>query len=393
MHEQAFDFDELFVFDLANNHQGSVEHGLKVIREVGGVANKHGGRAAFKFQFRQLDSFIHLAHREGSDNKHIPRFLSTRLDRDGYQTLLDEVRNLGLLAMCTPFDEESVDVIVDMGFDILKIASCSAADWPLLEKAANAGLPMVCSTGGLDLVGIDALNSFLTHRGADFALMHCVSIYPTPAGQMNLDQIEMLCQRYPGRAIGWSTHEDPDDLGPVQIAVAKGAKLFERHVGCETDDITLNAYSSTPEQVDKWIAAYLHAKELCGAYERPQTSEVEAGSILSLRRGVYARKKLPGGQAVGEGQVYFAMPCLKGQIDSSAWRQGAVVTTDVAKDEPVMAKVVDLPPPSPDTVLKRAVHEVKAILNMANVVLDSEFTTEYSHHYGLENFARPAPCS
>ena len=83
MHEQAFDFDELFVFDLANNHQGSVEHGLKVIREVGGVANKHGGRAAFKFQFRQLDSFIHLAHREGSDNKHIPRFLSTRLDRDG----------------------------------------------------------------------------------------------------------------------------------------------------------------------------------------------------------------------------------------------------------------------------------------------------------------------
>ena len=77
---------------------------------------------------------------------------------------------------------------------------------------------------------------------------------------------------------------------------------------------------------------------------------------------------------------------MKGQIDSSAWRQGAVVTTDVAKDEPVMAKVVGLPPPSPDTVLKRAVHEVKAILNMANVVLDSDFTTEYSHHYGLEKF-------
>ena len=270
MHEQPFDFDDLFVFDLANNHQGSVEHGLKIIREVGGVANKHGVRAAFKFQFRQLDSFIHASHREGSDNKHIPRLLSTRLDREDYQVLLAQVRRLGLLAMCTPFDEKSVDLIEDMGFDILKIASCSASDWPLLEKAADTPLPMVCSTGGLDLVGIDALSSFLTHRGVDFALMHCVSIYPTPPEQMNLDQIDMLRRRYPGRAIGWSTHEDPNDIGPVQVAVAKGAKLFERHVGCESEDIKLNAYSSTPDRIDEWIGAYLHAKALCGAYDRPR---------------------------------------------------------------------------------------------------------------------------
>ena len=82
--------------------------------------------------------------------------------------------------MCTPFDEASVDLIVDMGFDLIKVASCSADDWPLLEKIAGANLPTVFSTGGLLIEDIDNLVSFFTHRGSHFAMMHCVSIYPTP---------------------------------------------------------------------------------------------------------------------------------------------------------------------------------------------------------------------
>ena len=151
--------------------------------------------------------------------------------------------------MCTPFDE-SVDIIVDMGFDIIKIASCSAEDC-LCGKSIRSGLPLICSTGGVSLGGIDSLNSHFTHRGVDFAIMHCVSIYPTPSEMLELNQIEALRQRYPGRPIGWSTHEDPDDTTPVMIAVAKGASLFERHVEIATEEITLNAYSSTPEQVDR----------------------------------------------------------------------------------------------------------------------------------------------
>lgn len=383
---ESFDFRDLFVFDLANNHQGSVEHGLKVIRGVGEVARRHGVRGAMKFQFRQLDSFIHPTHRQGSDNKHIPRFLSTRLDRAGFQILLDAVRDEGMLSMCTPFDEESVDVILDMGFDILKVASCSAGDWPLIEKVAEAGLPVICSTGGVSLAGIDSLNSLLTHRGVDFALMHCVSIYPSPAETLHLDQIEMLRERYPGRPIGWSTHEDPNDTAPVMIAVAKGATLFERHVGVATDAIKLNAYSSTPEQVDRWIAACLAAKAMCGSLERPPSPAVEQESLLSLKRGVYAREPIPAGQPIRRAQVYFAMPCLEGQIDSGRWRDGAVASAAIDGDGALFNNNVGLPVSPPDSVLKTAVHEVKALLNLAKVPLNTEFSTEYSHHYGIEKF-------
>ena len=80
----GFDFTDLFVFDMANNHQGSVEHGLKVITGIGGVARRHGIRGAMKFQFRQLDTFIHPAFRGNQENKHIPRFQSTRMERSDY---------------------------------------------------------------------------------------------------------------------------------------------------------------------------------------------------------------------------------------------------------------------------------------------------------------------
>ena len=62
--------------------------------------------------------------------------------------------------------------------------------------------------------------------------------------------LEKMRRRYPDLHIGWSGHEAPDNLDPVKIAVAKGAKLLERHVGVPTDEITLNGYSMNPEQVE-----------------------------------------------------------------------------------------------------------------------------------------------
>jgi sialic acid synthase SpsE/mannose-6-phosphate isomerase-like protein (cupin superfamily) len=382
---QTFDFRDLFVFDLANNHQGDVGHALKIIRGIGEVVRKRQVRGVFKFQFRQLDSLIHPAHQQNSDNKHIPRFMATRMGRVQFQILLDAVRAEGMLAMCTPFDEESVDVITDMGFDLIKVASCSAKDWPLLEKVAEANLPVIFSTGGLQLSNIDDLVSFLDHRGTDFAIMHCVSIYPIPADKFHLNQIDILRHRYRNRVIGWSTHEDPNEIVPVQIAVAKGARMFERHVGISSGDIKLNAYSATPDQTDRWIAGWQAAVQLCGSAER-QVSSIEKESIDSLRRGVFARKAIKKGQVIEREHVYFAMPYIEDQLDSGNWKSSTVALADVETDSPLLLKQLRTPHDPNYHILKEAVHETKALLNEANISLNSEFVVEYSHHYGIPKF-------
>ena len=382
----TFDFNDLFVLDLANNHQGSVEHGKRIISEMSAITKKHGIRAGIKFQFRQLDSFIHPDYKDNTELPHIPRFMSTRMDKNQFRELYDEVRKNEQLAICTPFDEESVDLIEEMGFDIIKIASCSIKDWPLLERVAEAGKPVIASTGGSTIEEIDNLVSFFRHRGIDFALMHCVSIYPTPDDEMQMNVISLLRTRYPGVCIGWSTHENPEDTLPVAMAVSKGARMFERHVGVETDEIKLNKYSSTSAQVDKWMEFYRRALLLCGPDEKKISPEVEQGSLESLQRGVYAKKPIKKGALIERDMVFFAMPYQDNQLQSGKWKEGITAQEDIQADDAILKNNISVPEQPGRIVLNKAVHKVSALLNEARIALNSDFEVEYSHHYGLENF-------
>ena len=387
--EAEFDFRNLFILDMANNHQGRVEHGLRIIREHAAVARHAGVRAAIKFQFRDLDTFVHPAHRSGSDNKHIPRFLGTRLGWEDFERLLAAVREEGLVSACTPFDEASVQKIKEMGFDILKIASCSVKDWPLLEAAAATGLPMVCSTGGADEDDIDNLCSFLEHRRVNFALMHCVSVYPTPDEWMQLRQIAFLKRRQPAREVGWSTHEPPDDTVCVGLAAALGATLFERHVGVATDEIKLNAYSSTPAQAAAWYAAAKRAWTLLGQESgRAPSSAAEQESLRSLSRGVFAARDLAEGESPAREDVYFAMPCAEGQLRSGQFKPGILLRAAVSKDAPLMLEGLERPGRQVEHIFYRAIHRAKAMLNEARIALAAPFSVEFSHHFGPENFEK-----
>lgn len=386
MMSPSFDFHDLFIFEMANNHQGQVEHGRRIIEELARIAHAKGVRAAVKLQFRELDGFIHPAHRAGSANKHIGRFLSTKLAKEEFGRLVEETRKQGLVTICTPFDEPSVDMIVELGIEVVKIGSCSATDWPLIEKVADCDKPVIFSTGGLTMKEIDDLVSFFDHRRVPHAIMHCIAIYPTPDDRLQLNQIEALCRRYPDKVIGFSTHEDPGDFSPVQIAVAKGARIFERHVGAEADGVTLNAYSANPAQIERWIDAYLKAKRLCGDETRPPASPEEVDSLRSLKRGVFAKRPLKRGAELQRDDVYFAMPCEPGQITSGEWKAGVVLTEDVKRDQALSASNVRLPHDPDKQVLFTAIHAIKGMLNEARISLNTDFRAEFSHHYGIAQF-------
>lgn len=380
-----FDFNNLFTFELANNHQGSVEHGKKIINAVADLKDKFGVKAAIKFQFRDLDTFIHPHFKDSKDNKHIPRFLSTRLSDEQFQELIQEAKRRGLITMCTPFDEASVDKILNHNIDIIKIASCSATDWPLLQKIADAGKPVICSTGGLAIKEMDKVVSFLEHRGVDFALMHCVAIYPTPADKFHLNQIETMRNRYPGIVIGFSTHEDPNNLTAIKLAYAKGARIFEKHVGVPDADIKLNAYSADPDQTEAWLTAWREAVHVCGAGSEREISAKELADLDSLKRGVYVKKPIPAGAVFGRSDVFFAMPLQEGQLTSGQWRENLAADRNYEAHQAVSASVAPKARSKKD-IIYSTIHAVKGMINNSKIPLGHDFLVEISHHYGLERF-------
>ncbi len=377
-------FSDLFIFEMANSHQGSVEHGIDIIKAMSKIARKHNVKAAVKLQYRNLDTFIHPDYKERTDVKHIPRFLSTRLEFEQFTQLVNAMHEEGLIAMSTPFDEDGVDWCMDQGVDIIKVASCSALDWPLLTKIATTGKPIIISTGGKTLSDIDKIYNFFTHKGCEFAFLHCVAEYPAPNEHLQLDFIERMNRRYPNISIGYSGHEDPDNHLVGMLAVAKGAQILERHVGLPTETITLNAYSMNPEQADAWVSSVLGARDMCKVKKENDKyiSQEELDSLQSLSRGVYLKRDIKAGDEVSRDDVFFAMPCNHKQMTSGEFVDGIIASKDYKMNDELQEKK----PVTSVNIVRSVVHDAKGMLYEAGIALGNDFEVELSHHYGMKHF-------
>ena len=338
-------FEELFVLELANNHWGDVDRGLRIIKEFSTVVRYNDIRAAIKFQFRDVESFIHRDFRHRDDIRYIKKTIDTRLSRDELATLVETVRRNNCIRLATPFDEVSVDFCEEVGIEIIKIASSDITDWPLLERIARARKPVIVSTGGASVRSMDAMVTFFENRHIPLAINHCVSLYPTEDSDLELNQIDFLRDRYPGVTIGVSTHEYHDWSSSVMMAYAKGARTFERHIDIDTPDHPITPYCSTPEQIAEWFRAFHKAKEMCGGStsERRRLPPKETEYLDSLVRGVYARRDLPAGHVLTDEDYYLAIPLQKGQLSCRELITGDALLAPVREDEPITIELFDNP--------------------------------------------------
>ncbi|MCX6334700.1 MAG: N-acetylneuraminate synthase family protein [Bacteroidia bacterium] len=378
------DFKDLFVFEIANNHQGKLPHGIMIIKEMAKITRKYKLNAGVKLQYRHLDTFIHPDYRNDKEAKHIGRFLSTELKPDQFKTLVETIKSEGLITVCTPFDERSVDLIDQNNVDVIKIASCSSDDWPLITRITKSEKPVIASTGGLELWQIDNLVSFLTHRLKQVGILHCIAIYPAPDKNLNINFIQKLIKRYPEIPIGYSGHEAPGNNEVIKIATAIGATIFERHVGIATNEIKLNSYSLNPSETEKWIESYLKAKEILGSNQRTIDSN-ELESLLSLKRGVFLNRPIKKGSFISDKDVFFAIPCNKGQVTSGDFGKvrARYVTSRSYKEKEALYETY-----SEDTYhkIRKIIHQARAIISETGMILSKNYYIELNHHYGIENF-------
>lgn len=340
-------FENLFVLELANNHWGKVDRGIKIIEEFGRIVRFNNVYAALKLQFRDVDSFIHKDFRDNKEIRYIQKTKATKLSKDDYALLVKTIVDNGCMPMATPFDEASVDLCVEFDMPIIKIASSDINDWPLIERIAHTRKPAIVSTGGSSLKDMDDIVSYFEKRNIPLAINHCVSQYPSEDRELELNQIDFIKHRYPNHTIGFSTHEYHDWSSSIMMAYAKGARTFERHIDIEMDGVPVSSYCSLPEQVDVWFKAFHKAEEMCGppGTQKRIPSEKEIKYLDALVRGVYAKRDLPKGYKLDHStmyeDIYTAVPLQKGQISCRELMSGEVLLADVKADAPIKIGMID----------------------------------------------------
>ena len=310
------------------NHNGSLELALKLI-DVAAAA----GADAVKFQTFKSGAVIskHAVKAEyqirnvGGDDDQLSMVRKLELSDADHHVLVEYCKKKKIEFMSTPFDLESLALLVDkIGVNRLKIPSGEITNAPLLLAAAATGKPLIVSTGMCNLQDIrDALGVLaygFTHANPsknrpvlnDFQkalassegqkalkekvnLLHCTTEYPAPLEDVNLLAMDLMRSEF-GLSVGYSDHTK-GIMVPV-AAVALGADIIEKH-------FTLDRNMPGPDHV-----ASLEPDELAMMVERIRQIEVSLGKRTKcpapseIKNMPIARKSLVASRAIRKGEVF-----------------------------------------------------------------------------------------
>ena len=387
----------LIIFEIANNHMGDLSYGKEIINQYYNLSKKFRQHIdfAFKFQFRDLDTYIHKSCKN-SKHPQVERFISTKLTEKEWDTIISFCKKK-FKVIGTAFDEKSVDKIINLKLDYLKIASCSADEWPLLEYISKKikNKKILSSLGGASEFQIRNVVSFFSNRKKNIQFLYCVAKYPTHPSHLNLAYFSNLQSIYGNKIIGFSTHENPDEVLSGSIAYSLGARIFEKHVNIKSKKYKINEYSTNPKQMEKWIEnLYQTILRIGKISNRKKYLKFENFFLSVFMRGSYLKNtiKKKKGDEIFIKDVDFAFPCEKNQIPSNAYSKfnKFIAKTSINPGQKILKNNV---------VIKNSRNEIEKIrdeiLNLifrSKVIVPKDSKIEISHHKGIEKFYKFGMC-
>lgn len=295
------DREVLIIAEIGNNHEGS----YSLAEELIGRAAEAGANAV-KFQTFITEHFVSPA-----DEVRFARLKSFELRFDQFEELSKLAHSLGLLFISTPLDLYSA-AFLDRVVDAYKIASADNNFFPLIDKVARTGKPVIMSTGISDLSQVLKSTKFLKNIWTEnlivgqLAVLHCVSAYPVPPEQVNLLAIPLLNAAL-DCSVGYSDHA----LGieACVLAVALGACIIEKHFTMDKSfsDFRDHQLSADPQEMKELIRKVRLVTTLLGQGQKIVQS-CEEHLVCQIRRSIAAGKNMEKGHILEWSDLTWLRP-------------------------------------------------------------------------------------
>jgi len=290
----------LIVAEIAASHNGSLDRALKTID-----AAADAGATAIKLQ-TWADGTMCIADRKlqsgawaGWDMRTLYEIAWTPWH--WHEQLFEHARNRGLIPFSTPFDRASVDFLETLDCPIYKVASFEITDLPLIRYIASKGKPMIISTGmATEMEIADAYAA--TWGAAKVTMLRCVSSYPAPAEEYNL---QTMIEGLAGCEYGLSDHSMTSEA--AVIATALGATVIEKHLCLSrADGGPDSGFSLEPHEFAEHVEAIRRTQAIIGKVQYgPMPSEVDS---LQFRRSLWIAKDMKAGDVFTPDNLVTARP-------------------------------------------------------------------------------------
>lgn len=240
------------IAEIGSNHDDDLEQAKLLIR----IAADCGANAA-KFQLYRADELY-----PGHTTPHA-------VPDEWLPVLKQEAHEHGLEFLCSVFSRETLNAYMVIEPAAVKIASPEATNRTLLRAAAETGLPVIVATGATTIGQVEQARAIV---GSNLILLHCVSAYPAPASEMNLNVIREMQERC-RVPVGLSDHTLERVVS--ELAVAAGASVIEKHL---TLDRTLpgpdHGFSLEPRDFKAMVRSVRFVEAVMGdGVKRPKPSE------------------------------------------------------------------------------------------------------------------------
>ena len=288
-------FKTKIIAEIGVNHNGSVSLAKKLIDKA-----KESGADFVKFQIFNPDELVHLKSKKAKyQSKQLGNKISQydmlkklSLTYKEHLYLYNYSKIKGIDYLASGFSNEDFIFINKLGCKYLKVPSGEITNFKLLSFLASLQKKIIISTGGSNLNEINKALNLLKQKKLNLKkiiLMQCTSDYPTQLNEVNLNVLETFKTKFEVQ-VGFSDHTD--DTLTAAIAVAKGAKIIEKHFTLRNNMSGPDHQSSLNPKNFKLMVKNIKKTEVLLGSSKKNPTVNEKKNIKFIRKGVYAKKKI-----------------------------------------------------------------------------------------------------
>ena len=318
------------------NHNGDLERGLLLVD-----AASAAGADAVKFQTFKAENIVissavkvgYQARNTDTGESQFEMLRKLELSREDHERLMARCVQRDICFLSSPFDEESIELLDELGVPAFKVPSGEVVNTVYLRAVAKKNRPLIVSTGMATLEEIEeAIQAIEATQNRDVVLLHCTSDYPTPVEDANLRAMASLRKAF-GYPVGYSDHT----VGPevALAAVALGASVLERHITLSRDLPGPDHRASLePGELESMVASIRRVERALGSANKVPT-DAERQNAINIRKSIVAARALPAGTLLESDMVTYKRPGSGMKPSTVHLILGRRLLRDAGIDEPL----------------------------------------------------------